>query len=355
VYARNGLTGKIDYKGTDASKVIQSAINSLPTEGGRIFVKAGRYILNSPLDLAFAKSICLFGEVPSVADLSLGTVFEYVGVAGVSVLNFDTGAWQIQQYVILKDFGIYLKGKPYTNTYAINLNRVHWFSARDVYAIIDSTYPRPSGSRGVFMDTVGNNQAIIEGVTVHYFEYGFLLNTDHIFIADSKAGYCTYGFYDAIGSNKVGLCLHALRCTSRSFHWTYGGSHRTYINPYSEYDTGTGLPTYDYFSNLPDRDRLMLINPRGLRSPLVFNSPFIGMITGPLFQNSGTATITAGSTYVDVTHELAITPKLEKIGLTPQTDLEGRDIWVSNPTSTTFRINISSVDTKDNVIGWRYY
>jgi len=75
---------------------------------------------------------------------------------------------------------------------------------------------------------------------------------------------------------------------------------------------------------------------------------------GFVTENSGTETIVAGNTYVDVIHKLDITPSLEKISLTPQTDLEGRDIWVSNPTSTTFRINISSVDTKDNVIGWRY-
>jgi len=71
-------------------------------------------------------------------------------------------------------------------------------------------------------------------------------------------------------------------------------------------------------------------------------------------ENSGTATIVAGNSYVDVPHGLSIKPKLEKIGLTFQTDLEGRDVWVSNATSSTFRINLSSVDTKDNIIGWRY-
>jgi hypothetical protein len=44
VYAKNGKTGAIDFKGTDASTVIQSAVNAL-TSGGKIFIKAGTYVL----------------------------------------------------------------------------------------------------------------------------------------------------------------------------------------------------------------------------------------------------------------------------------------------------------------------
>jgi len=41
-YAKNGKTGEI-FSSTDASKVIQSAVNALGTEGGKIFIKGGTY------------------------------------------------------------------------------------------------------------------------------------------------------------------------------------------------------------------------------------------------------------------------------------------------------------------------
>jgi hypothetical protein len=45
--ARNGKTGNDDYSGTDATAVIQSAINALPSNGGLTFIKAGTYPITS--------------------------------------------------------------------------------------------------------------------------------------------------------------------------------------------------------------------------------------------------------------------------------------------------------------------
>ena len=58
--ALNGTTGKIDYSGTDASTVIQSAINALDTVGGTVFIKSGQYPLNSPINLSY--KVRLVGE-----------------------------------------------------------------------------------------------------------------------------------------------------------------------------------------------------------------------------------------------------------------------------------------------------
>jgi len=46
IYAKNGKTGDIDFSGTDATTVIQSAINAL-TSGGTIVIKKGIYIINN--------------------------------------------------------------------------------------------------------------------------------------------------------------------------------------------------------------------------------------------------------------------------------------------------------------------
>jgi hypothetical protein len=48
IKARNGTTGAIDYSGTDAAWVIQSAINSL-SNGGKIFIKRGTYLISQTL------------------------------------------------------------------------------------------------------------------------------------------------------------------------------------------------------------------------------------------------------------------------------------------------------------------
>ena len=48
-YARNGLTGEIEFQGTDAAQVIQSAIDSIST--GHIHIKDGTYVLSTSLKL----------------------------------------------------------------------------------------------------------------------------------------------------------------------------------------------------------------------------------------------------------------------------------------------------------------
>jgi len=43
IMAKNGRTGQIEFSGSDAATVIQSALDALPTEGGKIFIKEGTY------------------------------------------------------------------------------------------------------------------------------------------------------------------------------------------------------------------------------------------------------------------------------------------------------------------------
>jgi len=42
-FAKNATSGQIEFKSTNASWVIESAVESLPALGGKVFVKAGRY------------------------------------------------------------------------------------------------------------------------------------------------------------------------------------------------------------------------------------------------------------------------------------------------------------------------
>lgn len=69
---------------------------------------------------------------------------------------------------------------------------------------------------------------------------------------------------------------------------------------------------------------------------------------------SGSATISAGDTYVTVTHGLGFTPDLNLLDIKSKSNLKGRSYYASNATSTTFRINISSSDLDDHTFGWDY-
>ena len=51
IYAKNGTTGEIEYSGTNAISVIQSAINSL-TNGGTIYIAEGTYSLSSYIEIS---------------------------------------------------------------------------------------------------------------------------------------------------------------------------------------------------------------------------------------------------------------------------------------------------------------
>ncbi|MBT5187868.1 MAG: right-handed parallel beta-helix repeat-containing protein [Kordiimonadaceae bacterium] len=49
IFAKSGLTGKIINRSSDATTTIQAAINSLPVNGGKIYISSGSYNLSSTI------------------------------------------------------------------------------------------------------------------------------------------------------------------------------------------------------------------------------------------------------------------------------------------------------------------
>jgi len=84
----------------------------------------------------------------------------------------------------------------------------------------------------------------------------------------------------------------------------------------------------------------------------VYNCTFgRGSLHNILLPGKGTtATISAGDTYVDVTHNLNNTPTTVRV--TPTTNLGTRSFWVSDKGASTFRININSSDSIDHTFDW---
>jgi len=135
---------------------------------------------------------------------------------------------------------------------------------------------------------------------------------------------------------------------------TYDRAHvKGSSNGYWSYDTGN-----DNNSIVSDPCLVRLGNGKfALRhdSPCIEAGVYIAGITKKLNPNiapsyletikerRGTATITSGNTYVDVTHNLNETPNIEDIIVTPMNNLgSATKFWISNVTSTTFRINVDT-------------
>jgi hypothetical protein len=101
IKAKNGKTGRIDFSGTDASTVIQSAINAISS--GKILIKRGKYIIKSPITID-KSGIVIEGEtketVTSIlqADESLvdciirfGSTYKRIGYCGLKNIYISGG------------------------------------------------------------------------------------------------------------------------------------------------------------------------------------------------------------------------------------------------------------------------
>jgi len=91
----------------------------------------------------------------------------------------------------------------------------------------------------------------------------------------------------------------------------------------------------------PSFSYLILATVNGVKASTGFTSPY----------ELGSATITTGSTYVDVQHSLGRTPA--NVQVTPRSDITATVFWVSGVDSDGFRINLGSSLPIDAVFYWR--
>jgi len=101
IYAKNGTSGEIEFSGTDASTVIQQAINALPNGKGRILIKNGVYSINQTIYLPRideykkGESFELIGESRFGVKFIVKDVELPDGVLSISGLSKDERAWNI--------------------------------------------------------------------------------------------------------------------------------------------------------------------------------------------------------------------------------------------------------------------
>lgn len=107
-YARNGITGSIDYQGLFFVPVIQNCINSLPLEGGSILLKPAMYIVTQTI-IIDRGGVSIYGE--SMQDYSYGIsggivdyskLYLYNGV-NEPIMEFYSGSDIPVNYINLKN------------------------------------------------------------------------------------------------------------------------------------------------------------------------------------------------------------------------------------------------------------
>ena len=168
IYAKNGTTGEIEYSGTDASTVIQQAINAiLSLDGrGRIFIKSEIYDLSTTLTIEGKSPYPRLEIVGEGYGTSLRNYFN-----GPAIHLNNTELVCIRNLVIASWAPDYpsSKGIRITDSYRIELRDV-WCYGQDVGFLIE-------GSCTVTMygcqATDGNEGLVIYGAGDSIDVYGF--------------------------------------------------------------------------------------------------------------------------------------------------------------------------------------
>jgi len=82
IYAKNGKTGEIDFRGTDAATVIQQAIDEIYSlNGGIVFIRAGTYSLTESLEIGGGAKACIAirSNVALIGEGIGKTILRYTG------------------------------------------------------------------------------------------------------------------------------------------------------------------------------------------------------------------------------------------------------------------------------------
>lgn len=224
ICAKNGYTGNIDYKGACAATVIHIAVNAL-TNGGKIFIKNGTYVLTSTPTIA-TKYITMEGE-------GRNAVLKIANNTQKNILNI-TNNWCVIKNIsfdgnnanntnVVGDYttqnGIYISGANATNIlitdcYIYNTchEGIHVYNgAKDV--IISNNFLKSCGNMGV-----GNyNGDSIKGSTVS--KLTIIGNN----IEDSDHGINSYQMTDSI------ICNNYIKATEGNGIRISASSHRNLI------------------------------------------------------------------------------------------------------------------------------
>ena len=344
-YAKNGATGQIEFSGIDASTVIQSVFNSLPigrTSPVAIYLKGSFTNVN----VSVPSRVYLFidGEIHGTLTLNgvyevtiEGGYIEQVYITGnsfkiriadttINTLIGDSGGYWHFDHVSFTTVTLTTNGNEHTywvwfsQCWIQNPNGNGLYAKNSVYLLVESSVLSYNNSIGVYLEYCLS--VFINGDIEANNVSGLVITGGHaILINTSIYGNNNYGIY--LGTDASVEIMHS----------SINGDRTADIKA----DTG---------SNTLKIDRFTVV-----RTIWGINNlqKFISDQPSFLSRNSGVATISTGSISVTVNHGLALTPT--KVMITPLGQPSG-NLWVSNITSTSFTINISSAPSSNLNVAW---
>jgi len=390
VYAKNGKTGMIEFSGTDAADVIQKAINAL-TSGGKILIKAGIYPIKSTINIT-SGGIYIEGECTGHSYTNNPTVLKASGLTG-PMFSFSTpgtyanfgGIRNIQLYGNGQaSVGIVLMAEQndlvFENVFIWN------FTSKGIQIIPSWGFTHHIWIRGCWIEQTGvgiyiwpTQNAVVKGLYILYNRFNG--GSEHIQINGSQGivDWITImgNHFDTPGARAILLqgvessiniignmfCGGANASYDDIYMGTYGGKTIKNVNivgnvfllsnassQLRNYYINIGASSADYI-NIQSNIFKDLSGLSGGPVYVASGANPHGIIKrniGYVTENSGTATIAAGTTSVTVAHGLSATPS--KVIVTPRDNIGS--VWVSARDSTNITINCSTAPTTNVIVDW---
>jgi len=325
IRAIDGRTGRIRFSGTDASTVIQRAIDAL--DKGKIFIKRGEYELTKDIFLPSTKRIIIEGEgfestilkVPDGTGIRIysdGSIF-YFSIRDVTFLGENIG----------------------TGKFVLTIGKDDFSDAFNSGELFIHVHQKGGTGGGLKLNYVLDYLAKLVCDT----DGGFALQlrqtqfSDIFVIGSAIAG----TFLDIVDGYVFNNFIH-MKC-EKGDPVLDVRSTKTDTNVFIIYTAVTGAINVPYGNNVCLNAQLQsTAQIPDLKRMRVLHSNFVLL-------NSGTATITSGSSGVDVSHGLAKTPSIVII---TGHHSELADAVVTAKGITTFTVTVPAAVTADRTFDW---
>ena len=149
IRAVNGTTGIVDYSGTNATTIIQAALDTLPISGGTVFLKEGTYSITHPITW-WKDKISLIGMGPATILYRTNDASNLIEIGnGVNHTRYG------------KINGIYFQGDGHGTGHGIRMHWSHYFVITDnwFYYVNDGIHMDATGEDGESVDNhiISNN------------------------------------------------------------------------------------------------------------------------------------------------------------------------------------------------------
>jgi hypothetical protein len=305
-YAKNGITGQIDFSGTDASTVIQAAIKAL-RNGGRILVKSGVYQLSRTITDNGNDNIILEGE-------GWSTVFTVIPNFAHEVILISSGrsGW------VLRNFKVDCTNQADLGQPGINV--------RGNNVIVENVYVTMSSHGGI--DVSGNNYIIRGNYLINNRNDGIIARgSDGLVEGNVVIGTQKYNGISVAPGKRVSVIGNTIMNTSAAGIGVEYGSSNVLIQGNKIYNTGGyGINLYQNGGNNIDIVGNLIVSPSA-HGIIIHNNQYVNIVGNLIVTPNGHG-IYSNGTNVNINGNYILHPSMDGIRLdTGQASIVGNYIY----------------------------